>query len=46
VFGGNGIVAAALPNIQPGIYLIAKWTGGNNGDLATMNVQGVMDAAA
>jgi hypothetical protein len=46
VFGGNGIVAAALPNIQPGLYLIAKWTGGNNGDLATMNIQGVMDAAA
>jgi hypothetical protein len=46
VFGGNGIVAAALPNIQPGLYLIAKWTGGNNGDQATLNVQGVMSAYA
>jgi hypothetical protein len=44
VFGGNGIVAAALPNIQPGLYLIAQWTGGVAADQATLNVQGVMDA--
>jgi hypothetical protein len=46
VFGGNGIVAAALPNIQPGLYLIAQWVNGINGDQATMNVQGVMNAYA
>ena len=44
VFGGNGIVAAALPNIQPGQYLIASWAAANPGDIAAMNVQGSMDA--
>jgi hypothetical protein len=46
VFGGNGVVALALPSIQPGQYLIAEWTGANPGDLASMNVQGSMDALA
>jgi len=46
VFGGNGIVAAALPNIQPGIYLIAQWSTATPGDVASMNVSGVMDALA
>jgi hypothetical protein len=46
VFGGNGIVAAALPNIQPGLYLIAQWSAGINGDQATMNIQGLMNAYA
>jgi hypothetical protein len=44
VFGGNGIVAAALPPIQPGQFLIAQWTGANGGDTAIMNIQGTMDA--
>jgi hypothetical protein len=46
VFGGNGIVAAALPNIQPGLYLIAQWTNATPADVASMNVSGVMDALA
>jgi hypothetical protein len=37
-------VAAALPPIQPGQFLIAVWSGANGGDVATMNVQGTMDA--
>lgn len=44
VSGGNGIVAAALPPIQPGQFLIAVWSGANGGDVATMNIQGTMDA--
>lgn len=44
VIGGNGIVAAALPPIQPGQFLIAQWAGAVGGDTATMNVQGTMDA--
>jgi hypothetical protein len=43
---GGGILAAALPNIQPGQFLIAQWTGANPGDTAVMNVQGTMDALA
>jgi hypothetical protein len=46
VTGGNGVVATALPNIQPGQYLIAVWTGGNIGDAAVMNILGSMDALA
>lgn len=44
VYGGNGIVAAALPDIQPGQYLIAEWSSAVLGDTAVMNVQGSMDA--
>jgi hypothetical protein len=44
VFGGNGIVAAALPSIQPGQYLIAQWSGATPGDIASMNVSGTMNA--
>lgn len=44
IFGGNGILAAALPNIQPGQFLIAVWSNGHSGDTAAMNVQGSMDA--
>jgi len=44
VFGGNGIVAAALPPIQPGQFLIAQWTGAGAGDTCIMNIQGTMDA--
>jgi len=46
VYGGNGVVATALPNIQPGQYLIAEWAGGNIGDAAVMNILGSMDALA
>jgi len=44
VSGGNGIVAAGLPAIQPGQYLIAQWSGANAGDAASMNLVGTMDA--
>jgi hypothetical protein len=43
---GGGVLAAALPNIQPGQFLIAVWSGANSGDTAAMNVQGTMDALA
>jgi hypothetical protein len=46
VFGGNGIVAAALPSIQPGQFLIAQWNSANPGDTAAMNITGTMDALA
>lgn len=46
LFGGNGVIATALPNIQPGQFLIVVWTGAKNGDTAVMNVQGSMDALA
>ncbi len=46
IFTGNGVLAAALPSIQPGEFLIAQWTGARNGDTAVMNVQGTMDALA
>jgi hypothetical protein len=44
VFGGNGILAAALPNLQGGQYLIAVWTGAHNGDTAAVNITGTMTA--
>lgn len=44
VYGGNGVVAAALPDIQPGQFLIAQWTGATPGDVASMNVSGIMNA--
>lgn len=46
VFSGNGVLAAALPPIQPGEFLIAAWTAAHNGDTAIVNIQGTMDALA
>jgi hypothetical protein len=42
--GGFGVLAAAVPPIAPGQYLIAVWTGGNPGDTASINVIGTMNA--
>lgn len=38
--GGAGVVAMAIPSISPGLSVIAVWTGGTNGALATLNVTG------
>lgn len=46
VFSGNGVLAAALPPIQPGEFLIASWSAAHNGDTVLMNIQGTMDALA
>jgi hypothetical protein len=42
--GGAGTVALAIPEMTPGQALIATWTGGHAGDLASINVIGTMDA--
>lgn len=42
--GGAGTIALAIPPMSPGQYLIGIWTGGHAGDLASLNVIGVMDA--
>lgn len=44
VYSGNGTVALAIPSLSPGQTLIVKWTGGNSGDIAAVNVIGTMDA--
>ena len=44
--GGAGTIALAIPPMQPGLYLIGVWSQGHTGDLAAMNVIGVMDALA
>jgi hypothetical protein len=41
---GGGVLAAAVPPMSPGQYLTAVWTGGNPGDVASINVVGTMDA--
>lgn len=38
--GGAGVVALAIPSITPGLSVIAVWTGGTAGALATLNVTG------
>jgi hypothetical protein len=43
IFTGNGVLAAALPNMTAGQYLIAVWTSGHNGDTAAINITGTMD---
>jgi hypothetical protein len=45
VYSGNGVLAAALPNLSPGQYIIAQWAGGNPGDTASINIIGSMDMA-
>jgi hypothetical protein len=44
VFGGNGVIALAIPDMTPGQTLIATWTGANPGDTAAINIIGTMDA--
>lgn len=44
VFTGNGVLAAALPAMTPGLYLTASWSGGVPGDVASMNIIGTMDS--
>jgi hypothetical protein len=44
--GGTGTLAVAVPSMTPGQYLIGVWTGGNPGDLASINVIGTMDCLA
>lgn len=42
--GGFGTLAAAVPPLTPGLYLIAQWTGANPRDIASLNVIGTMDS--
>jgi hypothetical protein len=46
IYGGNGVLAVALPPLTVGLFLIAVWTGAHNGDQAAMNITGTMDALA
>jgi hypothetical protein len=38
--GGAGTVALAIPQLSPGLYVIAVWSGAKPGDIATLNVTG------
>jgi hypothetical protein len=42
--GGGDTVALAVPALTPGALLIAQWSGGNPGDVCSVNVLGTMDA--
>lgn len=42
--GGAGTVSLAIPAIQPGLSVIAVWTGGTVGSTASLNVTGTMSA--
>lgn len=44
--GGIGVASFALPPMTAGQYLTAVWSGGNSGDVATINVVGTMNALA
>ena len=44
VYTGNGTVAVAVPPLQVGEFIIVTWTGGANGETASLNVVGTMDA--
>jgi hypothetical protein len=44
LFGGNGVMALAIPPMSPGQLLIVVWTNGHVGDTAAFNVIGTMDA--
>lgn len=44
IFGGNGLLGVALPNLTVGLFIIAVWTGATNGDFCAVNAQGTMDA--
>jgi hypothetical protein len=38
--GGAGVVALAIPQLTPGLYIIATWAGAVPGDTASLNVTG------
>jgi hypothetical protein len=38
--GGAGVVALAIPQLTPGLYILAVWTGGTPGSTAAMNITG------
>lgn len=38
--GGAGVVALAIPQLTPGMFIIAVWSGAHAGDIATLNVTG------
>ena len=38
--GGAGVISLAVPQITPGMYVLAVWTGATVGSLATLNVTG------
>lgn len=44
VYTGNGVVALAIPPMQPGELIIVSWTGGSAGETAALNIDGTMDA--
>ena len=41
--GGAGVLAVAFPPLTVGLFVIAQFSGGNNGDVAAVNVTGTMD---
>lgn len=41
--GGAGVLAVAFPNLTVGLFIIAIWSGGKQGDVAAVNVTGTMD---
>lgn len=42
--GGGDSLGLGVPPLPPGYYIIAVWTGGHSGDLATLAVYGTQDA--
>lgn len=44
VFTGTGVVATALPPLQPGEAIIIMWSGAAAGQTCAVNVAGTMDA--
>jgi hypothetical protein len=43
-FSGNGVLALAVPPMQPGDLIIVSWTGAHPGDVAALNIIGTQDA--
>lgn len=43
-YTGNGTVALAVPDMQPGDLIIVQWSGAHAGDVAALNIIGTMDA--
>jgi hypothetical protein len=43
IFGGNGVLAVALPPLSPGQFLVAVWSNAHPGDVAAVNITGTMD---
>ena len=44
--GGYGTISLPIPSLAPGQYIIAVWTGGKLGDVASINISGTMQALA